>query len=166
MSPGKPNRKRVFTPSDDALIREQPVTCLGLKTLETMLRTSRETPLRRADELGVSLAVSEHDEAVDTRVLRCNRWSRGPATGTAEASAWRRAEVTRVKRSDQSAQQYSDDVRFTPKSEHVRCKGGCPLWGKSGHVQATRPCRLGPIADIGAPSRLPAMTFAILDRLS
>ena len=71
MSSGKLNRKRIFTPSDDALIREQPVTGLGLKTLETMLRTSRETLLRRADELGVSLVVSEHDEAVDTRVLRC-----------------------------------------------------------------------------------------------
>jgi hypothetical protein len=71
MSPGKLNRKRIFTPSDDALIREQPVTGLGLNTLETMLRTSRETLLRRADELGVSLVVSEHDEALDTRVLRC-----------------------------------------------------------------------------------------------
>jgi hypothetical protein len=71
MSPGKPNRKRIFTPSDDALIREQPVTGLGLKTLETMLHTSRETLLRRADELGVSLVVSEHDEAVNTQVLRC-----------------------------------------------------------------------------------------------
>jgi len=71
MSPGKLNRKRIFTPSDDALIREEPVTGLGLKTLETMLRTSRETLLRRADELGVSLVVSEYDETVDTRVLRC-----------------------------------------------------------------------------------------------
>ena len=35
-----------------------------------MLRTSRDTLLRRADELGVSLVVS-HDESVDTRVLRC-----------------------------------------------------------------------------------------------
>ena len=67
----KPNRKRNFTSSDDALIREQPVTGLGLNTLETMLRTSRETLLRRADELGVSLVVSEYDEPVDTRVLRC-----------------------------------------------------------------------------------------------
>ena len=71
MSLVKPHRKRIFTPSDDALIREQPVTGLGLKTLETMLRTSRERLVRRADELGVSLVVSEHDEAVDTRVLRC-----------------------------------------------------------------------------------------------
>jgi hypothetical protein len=66
------NRKRIFTPSDDALIREQPVTGIGLKTLETMLRTSRETLMRRADELGVSLAISDdHDGAADTRALRC-----------------------------------------------------------------------------------------------
>jgi hypothetical protein len=73
MSLGKPNRKRIFTPSDDALIREQPVTGLGLKTLETMLRTSRDTLLRRADELGVSLLISnahDHDGAIDTRRLR------------------------------------------------------------------------------------------------
>jgi glycerol-3-phosphate cytidylyltransferase-like family protein len=34
-----------------------------------MLHTSHETLMRRADELGVSLAIS-HDEAVDTRALR------------------------------------------------------------------------------------------------
>jgi hypothetical protein len=72
MSPGKPNRKRIFTPSDDALIREQPVTGIDLKTLEKMLRTSRETLMRRAGELGVSLVISDdHDVAVDTRPLRC-----------------------------------------------------------------------------------------------
>jgi hypothetical protein len=66
------NRKRNFTPSDDVLIREQPVTGIGLRTLETMLRTNRETLMRRADELGVSLVISDdHDEAVDTRALRC-----------------------------------------------------------------------------------------------
>jgi hypothetical protein len=64
-------RKRNFTPSDDTLIREQPVTGIGLKTLETMLRISRDTLMRRADELGVTLAISDHDEAVDTRTLRC-----------------------------------------------------------------------------------------------
>ena len=69
-----PKHMRYFTPSDDALIREQPVTGIGLKTLEKMLRTSRETLMRRADELGVSLAVDdEHDEPVDTRTLRCSR---------------------------------------------------------------------------------------------
>jgi hypothetical protein len=67
MSPGTSNRKRIFTPSDDAMIREQPVTGIGLKTLETMLRTSRETLMRRAGELGVSLVI----EDVDTRPLRC-----------------------------------------------------------------------------------------------
>ena len=61
---------RNFTRSDDALILEQPVTRIGLKTLATMLHTSHETLMRRADELGVSLAIS-HDEAVDTRTLRC-----------------------------------------------------------------------------------------------
>ena len=72
MSPGKPNRKRIFTPSDDSLIREQPVIGTGLRTLEKMLRTSRETLMRRADELGVSLVISDdHDVAVDTRPLRC-----------------------------------------------------------------------------------------------
>ncbi|MGB6589188.1 MAG: hypothetical protein WBE93_24885 [Pseudolabrys sp.] len=34
---------RNFTPSDDALIKEQPVTRIGLKTLATMLRASQET---------------------------------------------------------------------------------------------------------------------------
>jgi hypothetical protein len=72
MSAGKRNGKRIFTQSDDALIREQPVSGIGLKALETMLRTSRETLMRRADELGVSLVSrDDHDEAVDTRTLRC-----------------------------------------------------------------------------------------------
>ena len=72
MSPGTSNRKRIFTPSDDAMIREQPVTGIGLKTLETMLRTSRETLMRRAGELGVSLVMrDDHDIAVDTQPLRC-----------------------------------------------------------------------------------------------
>jgi hypothetical protein len=72
MSPGTSNRKRIFTPSDDAMIREQPVTGIGLKTLETMLRTSRETLMRRAGELGVSLVMrDDHDMAVDTQPLRC-----------------------------------------------------------------------------------------------
>ena len=64
---------RNFTRSDDALILEQPVTRIGLKTLATMLRTSQERVMRRADELGVSLAISDdHDGAVDTRTLRCS----------------------------------------------------------------------------------------------
>jgi hypothetical protein len=64
-------RKRNFTPSDDTLIREQPVTGISLKLLETMLHISRETLLRRADELGVTLVTSDgHDGAIDTRKLR------------------------------------------------------------------------------------------------
>ena len=50
---------RNFTLSDDALILEQPVTRIGLKILATMLRTSQERVMRRADELGVSLAISD-----------------------------------------------------------------------------------------------------------
>ena len=62
---------RNFTPSDDALILQQPVTRIGLKTLATMLRTSQEKVMRRADELGVSLAISDdYDGAVDTRTRR------------------------------------------------------------------------------------------------
>ena len=37
---------RNFTPSDDALILQQPVTRIGLKTLATMLRTSQESICR------------------------------------------------------------------------------------------------------------------------
>ena len=66
-----PKHMRYFTPSDDALIPEQPVTGIGRKTLEKMLRTGRETLMRRAAELGVSLVTNDdHDEPVDTR-LRC-----------------------------------------------------------------------------------------------
>ena len=64
---------RNFTPSDDALIKEQPVTRIGLKTLATMLRASQERVMRRADELGVSLAISDdYEGAVDTRALHCS----------------------------------------------------------------------------------------------
>ena len=59
--------------SDDALIREQPVTGIGLKMLATTLRTSRDTVMRRANQLGVSLIINDdYDEPVDTRTLRCN----------------------------------------------------------------------------------------------
>ena len=67
----KKQYKKNFTPSDDALIREQPVTGIGLNLLATTLRTSRDTVMRRADQLGVSLVISDdHDEPVDTRTLR------------------------------------------------------------------------------------------------
>ena len=67
------HRRTNFTPSDDALIRQQPMSGIGLTMLETMLRTNREALMRRADELGVSLDISDdHDGAVDTRALRCS----------------------------------------------------------------------------------------------
>ena len=66
------HRRTNFTPSDDALIRQQPMSGIGLKILETMLRTNREALMRRADELGVSLVISsDRDGAVDTRTFRC-----------------------------------------------------------------------------------------------
>jgi hypothetical protein len=43
--------RRNFTPTDDALIRQQPVTGMGLKQLETLLHTNREALMRRAVEL-------------------------------------------------------------------------------------------------------------------
>ena len=59
---------RYFTSAEDALILQQPFTRIGLKTLATMLRTSQEKVMRRADELGVSLVISDdYDGAVDTR---------------------------------------------------------------------------------------------------
>ena len=72
--PGHMNNKqhiRNFTRSDDVLILEQPVTRVGVKILARMLHTSQERVMHRADELGVSLAISDdHDGAVDTQTLR------------------------------------------------------------------------------------------------
>jgi len=66
------HRRTDFTPSDDALIRLQPTSGIGLKILETMLRTDRAALMQRADELGVSLVIrSDHDGAMDTRTFRC-----------------------------------------------------------------------------------------------
>ena len=65
------HRRTNFTPSDDALIRQQPITGMSLQILQTFLRTNREALMRRANELGVSLLSSdESDGAVDTRTLR------------------------------------------------------------------------------------------------
>jgi hypothetical protein len=65
------HRRTNFTPSDDALIRQQPISGIGLKILETLLRTNRESLMRRADELGVSLVISnDRDGAIDTRTCR------------------------------------------------------------------------------------------------
>ena len=66
------HRRKNFTSSDDALIRQQPVTGIGLKRLAEMLHTSQETLMDRATELGVSLVIGdESDGAIDTRTLRC-----------------------------------------------------------------------------------------------
>ena len=63
---------RNFGPSDDALILQQPVSGIGLKTLAKMIRATPEMLIRRAGELGVSLDISDdHDEAADTRALGC-----------------------------------------------------------------------------------------------
>ena len=65
-----PTHKRNFTPLEDALIREQPVTGISLKALEKKLGTSRETLLRRAHELGVSLFKDDYGQTIDTRDRR------------------------------------------------------------------------------------------------
>jgi hypothetical protein len=65
-------RRKNFTPSDDALIRQQPLTGIGLRRLALILRTNQETIRHRATELGVSLVISdESDGAIGTRTLRC-----------------------------------------------------------------------------------------------
>ena len=66
------HRRTNFTPSDDALIRLQPTSGIGLRILETTLRTNRAALMHRADELGVSLVIrSDHDGAMDTRTFCC-----------------------------------------------------------------------------------------------
>jgi hypothetical protein len=62
------HRRKNFTPSDDVLIQQQPVTGIGLKRLAAILHTNQETLRDRATELGVSLV----DGAIDTRTLRCS----------------------------------------------------------------------------------------------
>ena len=64
--------RRNFTPSDDVIL-EQPVTHISLKNLAAVLHASQETIMRRADELGVSLTISDyHDGTIDTRAIRCS----------------------------------------------------------------------------------------------
>jgi hypothetical protein len=64
-------RRTNFTSLDDALIRQQPVTGVGLKRLAAMLHTNQEALMNRATELGVSLVIGdESDGAIDTRMLR------------------------------------------------------------------------------------------------
>jgi hypothetical protein len=65
-------RRKNFTLSDDALIRQQPVTGIGLRRLALILRTDQEAIRQRATELGVSLVIgAEGGSAIDTRTLRC-----------------------------------------------------------------------------------------------
>ena len=66
------HRRKNFTPSDDALIRQQPITGIGLRRLAELLRTNQVAIRQRAVELGVSLVIGdESDGAIDTRKLRC-----------------------------------------------------------------------------------------------
>ena len=63
--------KKKFKPSDDALIRQQPVTGVSLKRLAQILRTNQVAIKERAIELGVSLVIGdESDDAIDTGRLR------------------------------------------------------------------------------------------------
>jgi hypothetical protein len=67
------HRRKNFTPSDDVLIRQQPVTGIGIKRLAAILRTNQAALRERATELGVSLIIGdENDGAIDTRTLRCS----------------------------------------------------------------------------------------------
>jgi hypothetical protein len=67
------HRRKKFTPSDDALIRQQPVTGMGLRRLALILHTNQEAIRHRATELGVSLVIgNESYGAIDTRTLRCS----------------------------------------------------------------------------------------------
>jgi len=67
------HHRRNFTPADDALIRQQPITGTSLKILATLLRTNLETLRHRATELGVSLVIGDESGAIDTRRLRRTR---------------------------------------------------------------------------------------------
>jgi hypothetical protein len=68
----KNHRKRNFTSAEDELIRQQPVTGIGLGRLAQILRTNQPAVRHRATELGVSLVVgAESEGAIDTRAIRC-----------------------------------------------------------------------------------------------
>jgi hypothetical protein len=66
---GHMNKRRNFTASDDALIRQQPVTGFGIRRLAQILRTNQEAIRQRATELGVSLIIGDDDEPADTRTI-------------------------------------------------------------------------------------------------
>jgi len=67
------HRKKNFTPAEDELIRQQPVTGIGIARLAQILRTNQPALRHRATELGVSLVIgdTESDGTIDTRTLRC-----------------------------------------------------------------------------------------------
>jgi len=68
----KSHRKSNFTLVEDALIRQQPVTGIGVRRLAELLRTNQEAIRHRATELGVSLVIgAQRDEANDARAIRC-----------------------------------------------------------------------------------------------
>ena len=63
---------RNFGPSDDALILQQPVSGIGLKTPAKMIRATPEMLIRRAGELGVSPDIrDDHNEAAYTPAFSC-----------------------------------------------------------------------------------------------
>ena len=57
------HRRKNFTPSDDALIRQQPVVGTGLKRLALILHTNQEAIRQRATELGVSLVTGDESDS-------------------------------------------------------------------------------------------------------
>jgi hypothetical protein len=66
------HRKKIFTSSDDEVIRRQPVTGVSVRRLATILRTNQEAIRHRATELGVSLVIGEDgDGAISSRRFRC-----------------------------------------------------------------------------------------------
>ena len=68
----KNHQRKNFTPAEDELIRQQPVTGIGIGRLTQILRTNQPAIRHRATELGVSLIFGlESDGAIDTRTLRC-----------------------------------------------------------------------------------------------
>jgi hypothetical protein len=56
------HRRKNFTSSDDVLIRQQPVTGIGLKRLAAILRTNQAALRERATELGVSLVIGDESD--------------------------------------------------------------------------------------------------------
>jgi hypothetical protein len=56
------------------------------------------------------------------------------------------------------------DVRFTPKSGHVRCNYGCPLWAKSGHWMTVLECPL--LGQERTLAAIPARPYACLREIS